>query len=115
MIPIEPARASGGDAFMRIHNKDGGEVDACGNATRCVGWLLMGETGRGAAAIETNAGLAPLPRRLDLPLGRRLVLHAVTGEPLGQGAHSLEADVIVPGVASGRLVIENAPNAHGDG
>ncbi len=56
--------------------------------------------------IETNAGLAPLPRRLDLPLGRRLSVHAVTGEPLGVGAHSLEADITVPGVASGRLVIE---------
>ena len=42
---------------MRIHNKDGGEVDACGNATRCVAWLLMGESGRDSAAIETNAGL----------------------------------------------------------
>ena len=56
MITIEPAR-SGGDAFMRIHNRDGGEVDACGNATRCVGWLLMGESGRRSATIETNAGL----------------------------------------------------------
>ena len=57
--------------------------------------------------IETHAGLAPLPRRLDLPLGRRLVIHVVTGAPIGGGAHSLEADVDVPGVASGRLVIEN--------
>jgi diaminopimelate epimerase len=57
MITIEPARASGGDAFMRIHNKDGGEVGACGNATRCIGWLLMGETGRPTATIETKAGL----------------------------------------------------------
>ena len=45
------------DVFMRIHNKDGGEVDACGNATRCVGWLVMGESGKKTAAIETNAGL----------------------------------------------------------
>jgi diaminopimelate epimerase len=57
MITIETARMAGGDAFMRIHNRDGGEVDACGNATRCVGWLIMGETGRPSAAIETNAGL----------------------------------------------------------
>ncbi len=57
MITIEPARTAGDDAFMRIHNRDGGEVDACGNATRCVGWLIMGETGRPSAAIETNAGL----------------------------------------------------------
>ncbi|HVY21632.1 MAG TPA: diaminopimelate epimerase, partial [Bauldia sp.] len=56
MITVEPAR-NGADAFMRIHNRDGGEVDACGNATRCVGWLLMGENGRKSANIETNAGL----------------------------------------------------------
>jgi diaminopimelate epimerase len=56
LITIESAR-DGGDAFMRIHNRDGGEVDACGNATRCVGWLLMGESGERQAAIETNAGL----------------------------------------------------------
>lgn len=57
--------------------------------------------------IETSAGLAPLPKRLDMPLGRRLVLHIVTGTPMGGGAHALEADIDVPGVASGRLVIEN--------
>ena len=57
MITIERSK-KGADAFMRIHNRDGGEVDACGNATRCVGWLLMGETGRKpGATIETNAGL----------------------------------------------------------
>jgi beta-mannosidase len=56
--------------------------------------------------VETHAGRAPLPRRLDMPLGRRLRVHVVTGHPLSAGAHSLEADVTVPGVASGRLVIE---------
>jgi len=42
------------------------------------------------------------------------VIHVVTGAPLGAGAHSLEADVTVPGVASGRLVIENGPKSHGE-
>ncbi|HKW07087.1 MAG TPA: hypothetical protein VJS19_05900 [Candidatus Dormibacteraeota bacterium] len=63
--------------------------------------------------IESNAGLAPLPRRLDLPLGRPLTVHVVTGQALGPGAHSLEADITVPGVASGRLVIENGAMPHG--
>ncbi len=63
--------------------------------------------------IETNAGLAPLPKRLDMPLGRRLVLHAVTGGPIAAGAHSLEADVTVPGIASGRLIIENGAMPRG--
>ncbi len=56
LITIERSK-SGADAFMRIHNRDGGEVSACGNATRCVGWILMGETGNRSASIETGAGL----------------------------------------------------------
>jgi diaminopimelate epimerase len=55
-ITIERAK-SGADAFMRIDNADGGEVEACGNATRCVGRLLMEETGRDQVGIETVAGL----------------------------------------------------------
>ena len=45
------------DIFMRIYNSEGGEVDACGNATRCIGWLLQTELGRPTSTIETNAGL----------------------------------------------------------
>ncbi len=37
---------------MRIFNQDGGEVEACGNATRAVG-LLLGDSAR----IRTSAGL----------------------------------------------------------
>ena len=56
--------------------------------------------------IETHAGRAPLPRRLDLALGRRVRVYVVTGDALGPGAHTLEADVSVAGVGSGRLLIE---------
>jgi len=54
-ITIE-ASPSGADAFMRIDNADGGEVAACGNATRCVAAVLMAETGNGKVSIETRAG-----------------------------------------------------------
>jgi diaminopimelate epimerase len=40
------------DFTMRIFNHDGGEVEACGNATRAVGLLAGGE-----ASIETTAGI----------------------------------------------------------
>jgi diaminopimelate epimerase len=52
-------RADGGlaDVSMRIFNADGGEVEACGNASRCVAALVMGELGRDHAVIETKAGL----------------------------------------------------------
>jgi len=45
------------DVFMRIYNADGGEVDACGNATRCVGWLIHKKTGKKEVCVETKAGL----------------------------------------------------------
>ena len=55
--------------------------------------------------VETHAGRAPFPRHLDMPVGRRLRLHVVTGQPLGAGRHLLDADLTIPGVASGRVVI----------
>jgi diaminopimelate epimerase len=54
LIAIEPfARA---DAFMRIWNADGGEVDACGNAARCVAWLLTEGQRFDRVVIETRGG-----------------------------------------------------------
>jgi diaminopimelate epimerase len=56
LIVIEPAIDPDADAFMRIRNNDGGEVEACGNATRCVADLLMTELGRRDAIIQTVVG-----------------------------------------------------------
>ena len=55
LITIEPAR-NGGDTFMGIRNQDGGIVEACGNAARCVGQLLLDETGKDSVTIETLGG-----------------------------------------------------------
>jgi diaminopimelate epimerase len=56
IIVLESPKRAGEDAFMRIRNADGSESGACGNATRCVGALLMGETGKTRAVIATKAG-----------------------------------------------------------
>ena len=55
LIVMEPAE--GADVFMRIYNADGGEVNACGNATRCVGWLVMQEKNIGNTKVKTNADI----------------------------------------------------------
>ena len=57
VILLEPPRRPGAQVLMRIHNPDGGEAEACGNATRCVADLLRRETGNPRARIETIAGL----------------------------------------------------------
>ncbi len=55
VIVLEPSRAA--DVFMRILNADGSEVNACGNASRCVAALLYPELGRERLTIETRAGV----------------------------------------------------------
>jgi diaminopimelate epimerase len=50
LIVIEPSHAA--DVRMRIWNADGGEVEACGNAARCIAMLIGGES-----AIETRSGI----------------------------------------------------------
>ena len=63
LIAIEPSGHA--DAFMRIWNADGGAVEQCGNAARCVGWLLMEASGRDAVRLETPAGLLTVDRAGD--------------------------------------------------
>lgn len=55
LIVIEPA--ANADAFMRIYNADGSQIDACGNATRCISGLLSEETGKRNITLVTNAGV----------------------------------------------------------
>src|SRR4051794_7705902 len=49
LIVLEPSDRA--DLRMRIWNSDGGEVESCGNATRCVVQLT------GATRIDTDGGL----------------------------------------------------------
>ncbi len=55
LIVLEPSAVA--DLKMRIFNSDGGEVDACGNATRCVAALLGTH-----ARIETAGGTLDVTR-----------------------------------------------------
>jgi len=72
LIAIEPPNpektGEGVDARVRFWNADGEEVSACGNGTRCVGWLLMQASGKDHAVMETRAGLLVASRA-----GERLV------------------------------------------
>lgn len=71
LIALEPTDR--GDVFMRVWNADGGEVETCGNALRCVGWLLMQASAREAVSIDTAGGLtaavAAGERRVAVDMG----------------------------------------------
>jgi len=96
LVILEAPRNGGADAYLRFWNRDGGEVAACGNGTRCAARLLLDETGAAQVVLETDAG--PLaaheagagqvridmgPARLDwhaIPLARAMdTLHVAVG------------------------------------
>lgn len=91
------------DVRMRIINADGSEVPACGNATRCVGWMLMQEKEALACKIETAAGI--------LFCGREsLESHHVTAD-MGQPRWEWQEIPLAEEVDTLHLPIEGAPVA----
>jgi diaminopimelate epimerase len=54
IVTIE--RSTEADAVMRIHNADGSESGACGNAARCVARWLAQEAGRTSVSLMTGGG-----------------------------------------------------------
>lgn len=63
LIAIEPSDTA--DAFMRVWNADGSMVETCGNALRCVGWLLMQANGSDRVVIDTAGGPTTATRAGD--------------------------------------------------
>ena len=56
---IEPPRRAGTQAYYRIFNADGGEVEQCGNGVRCVASFLLrrGDAKNGEILLDSPAGL----------------------------------------------------------
>lgn len=57
LMALHAPKTAGTAAFVRIYNTDGSESGACGNGTRCIGWILAREQGQPKMAFETRAGL----------------------------------------------------------
>ena len=87
LIAMEPSSTA--DAFMRVWNADGGAVETCGNALRCVGWLLMEATGVDRVTIDTLGGPTIATRAEDPGRvgsgGPDGLTTAATGMPLAVG------------------------------
>ena len=100
LAELRPAEDA--DFVLDFWNSDGSTAGACGNATRCVAWLVMEETGRDALVIRTERGLleakrhngrvwvnmgAPIFDWDAIPLsGPQDVLHLpLAGDPVGVG------------------------------
>lgn len=65
LIVLEAPGAAAAQVVMRIYNPDGSSAEACGNATRCIAWLLSREGGDPRISIETIGGLLEAEIRPD--------------------------------------------------
>lgn len=97
--------------FMEIRNADGSRVEACGNATRCVGQIMLDETRLTTVSIETDAGL--------LSAGKSPLGISVNMGPAGTGWQDIplskEMDTLNTKLAVGPLsnpVCVNMGNPH---
>ena len=64
LIVMEKSESA--DVTMRIWNAEGGEVESCGNASRCIADILMTETGQDSATIMTKGGFLAAKKAGDL-------------------------------------------------
>lgn len=87
LIGVEPSETA--DAFMRVWNADGSMVETCGNALRCVGWLLLQATDKEEAVIDTLGGPTT---------ARRAAGRVGSGDPEGSTAatHQVTVDMGAP-------------------
>jgi len=62
------------DVKMRIWNNGGGEVESCGNASRCIADLLFEEKGTTTATIDTTGGFLVArkagPKMVSIDMGK---------------------------------------------
>ncbi len=68
-LVVLPPRRAGTDAYWRIFNADGGEVEQCGNGARCVAeWLrLAGRTDDPARSLRLESAGGVIGARFDAP------------------------------------------------
>ncbi|HZD53138.1 MAG TPA: diaminopimelate epimerase [Woeseiaceae bacterium] len=74
LVAVQPAPDGDTAAALRFWNRDGTEAEACGNATRCVAWLLLEETSADEIVLATPSGRLCCrragPERVSVHMGR---------------------------------------------
>ncbi len=70
----DKGKKSAADIFMHIYNSDATEAGNCGNATRCIAWLLMEESAAENVTIQTKSGILNCKRagnmRVTVDMGK---------------------------------------------
>jgi diaminopimelate epimerase len=105
VLVLERPVTLGTDVFLRIYNVDGSEAQTCLNATRCVAWLLLAESGRSQVRIATLGGVIEGFRAPD----GRIALRQPAARFDWQAVPLAEPrDPLAPGLSAGPLVVHAA-------
>src|SRR5690606_3374029 len=57
LMVLHDTRSENTNTFVRIYNRDGSLAQACGNGTRCIGWVMAQQTGRQRLRFESSGGV----------------------------------------------------------
>jgi len=97
VIVMRAPKAQGADVFMEIWNQKGGEVEACGNATRCIAWLVLKDLDKDEIIVETKAGLLKCRPAGDMQIAVDMGLPRLEWDqvPLKEPMHTHHIDVKV--------------------
>lgn len=112
LVVLEPSER-GADLFMRLYNPGGEQVEACGNATRCVAWLLLEESSTDHVRIETLAGVLDChrigDRQVSCDMGR-VSMHW-KDVPLCEDRDTLNLDLTVGNLSNPVVLSVGNPHA----
>lgn len=107
-----PGPGSSAATFVRFWNVDGREVEACGNASRCVAWLLFEEQSTDRVTLESRAGLLDCKRiaALSVSTGMGRIRSGWRDIPLAEARDTSHLDLAVGPLRDG--VALNIGNPH---
>lgn len=112
LVMLDSPHSADADLRVSFFNSDGTESGACGNATRCVAWLLMEERAVSEVRLESQGGLLRAWRSGEgvisvlMPSPR----FAASDIPLSRAVDSLHVPLSVEGLSDGVAV--NVGNPH---
>lgn len=118
MMVLFPPKTAGTEAYVRIYNTDGSEAQACGNGTRCIGWVVTEESAKTSFKFETVAGILDVgvvdKSRISVDMGKpRFAWNEI---PLAEPFHDTRAIELQVGPIDAPLIhspsVANIGNPH---
>ncbi|HEX6548106.1 MAG TPA: hypothetical protein VF134_05130 [Candidatus Dormibacteraeota bacterium] len=101
ILDLESLAVDGSELRFELHNRARPAALTRLSDLRLDGLLLA----RARVLLETPSGRVPLPRRVELPVGRRIGIHVEMEREAETDARELQFEIAVAGIGSGRVAV----------